>query len=106
MQTQFRKQRCALAHYKLLPGAEEEEEALRERDRRANSDGSFAARSLPSLAIFRAHRSVVGLFDMFESSLGGSVVNSMWCTRRRAGDTRRWGVTWPMSGSSSEGGRS
>lgn len=93
------------AHHTSLPSAEEEE-ALRERGRIASNDVGLASRSLPSLAILRVNRWLVGLFDMFESSLGGSELNSMWWTRRKAGDTKRCGVTCPMSGSSSDGGRS
>lgn len=42
----------------------------------------------------RATWSRVGLAAMTESSLGGSEL-ALW-TRRMAGETRRWGVTWPM----------
>jgi hypothetical protein len=48
----------------------------------------------------RAATSRVGLLDMLESSLGGS--QSGIEARRRVGEMRWWGVTWPSYGSSSD----
>lgn len=70
---------CCCAHHRSLPSADDEDDALEERERRPLSiDIGLETRSLLSLAILRETRWVVGLMDSFESSLlGGS--SKMMC---------------------------
>ena len=68
------------AHHRSLPSADDEDEALKERERRPLSiDFGLGVRSLLSLAILRETRWVVGLTDSFESSLLGGSELKMVC---------------------------
>ena len=81
------------AHHTSLPCAELELDGktLNERERTRLSDGSLSDpnRSLLDFANLRITRSLDGLLDITESSLGGSESNSSRFTRRSTGDTRR-----------------
>ncbi len=91
---QTRCHRCVENH-KSLPSADEEEATL-ERERSCLSGGLGELKCLLlflSQAILRVTRSREGEFDMSESSLGGSELNSIRLTRRMDGETIRWGVT-------------
>lgn len=80
----------ALRNHKSLPKSDDD---AREWDAHNVDFGVNRSPLARSRAILWTIRSRVGLLERSESSLGGSELNTMCCTRRSAGDTRRWGVT-------------